>query len=159
MGVEAMSIHTRSWIFAQRYGESFVAWLNDRTPSQWTDVVRDDDFYKRAVQGEDYYPSAGMRNESLRSDSARSDLSEECDVTNGEPCSDVREGFPDRENSSDNQVGDGNHSSTPRPSSLADHDRNTPLQMPRRSSPVRPVRGPVWCTGACFLPQTLGKGF
>jgi len=46
---EAMSIHPKPVSIARHYGQKFVGLLNRQSPSNWTDILRDEDFYDGAV--------------------------------------------------------------------------------------------------------------
>jgi len=46
---EAMTIHPKPWAFARHYGEMFIRCLNCQGPGEWSDVLRNKDFYSTAV--------------------------------------------------------------------------------------------------------------
>mmetsp|Transcript_29395 Transcript_29395/g.92797 ORF Transcript_29395/g.92797 Transcript_29395/m.92797 type:complete len:179 (+) Transcript_29395:3-539(+) len=46
---EAMSIHPKPVSIAMSYGHKFVDLLNSQPSTEWTDVLRDDDFYGAAA--------------------------------------------------------------------------------------------------------------
>jgi len=48
--LQVMSVHPRPWYFAKHYAAAFVRMLNSIDRLDLSDVIRDNDFYKRAVR-------------------------------------------------------------------------------------------------------------
>lgn len=46
---QALSNHPKSFDFARRYAERFLRYLNLGNPTEWTDILRDEEFYNLAV--------------------------------------------------------------------------------------------------------------